>query len=86
MLPDGAFISSLEVPWKINRRRRIHMNPATDFRPEAAEQKSPPTETRPGTKPKKRLRQSPQDPADDLARGVLPGSPILFNVQHRKNH
>jgi len=62
------------------------MNPATDFRPEAAEQKSPPTETRPGTKPKKRLRESPQYPADDLARGVLPGAPILFNVQHRKNH
>jgi len=56
------------------------MNPATDFRPEAAEQKSPPTETRPGTKPKKGLRESPQDPADDLARGVLPGAPILFNV------
>lgn len=60
------------------------MDPATDFRPKAAEQKSSPTETRSGTKPKKRLRESPQHPADDLVPGILPGAPILFNVQHRE--
>src|SRR6266542_551701 len=68
MLADGAFISRLEVPREINRRRRIHMNIATNFCSETTKQKSPPAETRPGTEPKKWLGESPQHAADNLAR------------------
>ena len=67
MLGDGAFVSGLEVPWKINRRGRIHMNIATNPGSETAKQKSPPAETRPRAEPEKRLGEHPQHPSDDLA-------------------
>jgi len=66
LLPDGAFISCLQIPREINCRRRIHMNAATDLCSKTAEQKSPPRETRPGAEPKQRLRETPQYPADQL--------------------
>ena len=62
------------------------MNATTNLCSETTKQKSPPAETGPGTEPKKRARETPQHPADDLAGRIFPGAAILFNVQHPKDH
>jgi hypothetical protein len=51
---------------------------------ESPQQKSSPTETRPGTESEKRLRYRPQYAASHFAGCVLCGLPILFNIEH--NH
>src|SRR6266545_798724 len=62
------------------------MNATTNLCSETTKQKSPPAETGPRTEPKKRARETPQHPADDLAGRIFPGAAILFNVQHPKDH
>ena len=86
LLANRAFISGLEIPREINRRRWINMHTSADLCPETAKQESSPTETRPGTKPEKRLRKRPKHAASHLARSVLSRPAIFSNVQHRKDH
>src|SRR5882724_6071246 len=86
VLTNRAFISRLEIPREIDRCRWIYMNAATNPCSETAEQKSPPAEAGPRTEPKKRPREGPQHPADDVASWVFPGAAIFFNVQHAKHH
>src|SRR5262249_11875727 len=59
LLAYRAVVSGLEIPRKINCRRWIHMHASTNLCAETTKQKSSPAEARPGTKPKKRLRQRP---------------------------
>ena len=82
LLADGAFISSLEIPWEINRRRRIDMHASANLCAETPKQESSPTKTRPWTKPKKRQHECPKHTATHLTCRVLLRSAILRNVQH----
>ena len=61
------------------------MHTSANLCSETAKQKSSPTETRPGTESEKRLCECPYYTASHLARCVLSGPAIFFNVQHGKS-
>jgi hypothetical protein len=82
LFADGAFVSGLQIPRKINRRRRIHMHASANLCSETSKQESSPTETRPWTKPEKWQRERPQHAATHLTRRVLLRPAILRNIQH----
>jgi hypothetical protein len=79
---DCALVAHFQFPWIVNRRRIVDVNITADPRTEASQQKSPPPETGPWTKPKKGLDEGPKHPANHFAGGIFSGAPILFNVQH----